>query len=155
VNEKNIYFGRNFCKVSEQMTMANEKVIITISTPAGRGLTVDTHALSDGAARHLGLHGAAPEATGGALAGEPNQHAAEAGEFLLAPAPQAAEAKSTAKPWEDLSEKPTGLNFQPGAALHAKMNWVCDNVPKMSRLRILREGAMMLCDALIEKHYKG
>gem|GEM_PF-7029681 len=50
--------------------------------------------------------------------------------------------------------KPTGLNFQPDASLHAKMEWVCDNVPKMSKLRILREGAELLCNQLIEKHYR-
>ncbi|MGO4478046.1 hypothetical protein AB4Z32_17500 [Massilia sp. 2TAF26] len=68
------------------------------------------------------------------------------------PAPQAAEAKR--KPWENPTDPPKGLNFQPDAELHAKMNWVCENVPRMSRLRILREGAMMFCNAMIEKHDK-
>ncbi|PYD85004.1 hypothetical protein DNF23_51270 [Pseudomonas syringae pv. pisi] len=59
------------------------------------------------------------------------------------------------KPWEVASTEPTGSNFKPELPLHAKMEWVCDNVPKMSKLRILREGAALLCEQLIEKHYKG
>jgi hypothetical protein len=68
------------------------------------------------------------------------------------PAPDAPVAK---KPWEQSTERGKGLNFQPDELLHAKMNWVCDNVPRMSRLRILRDGAMAECDRLIAIHYKG
>jgi len=59
------------------------------------------------------------------------------------------------KPWERASGEPTAVNFRPDIPLHAKMEWVCENVPRMSRLRILREGAMAECDRLIELHYKG
>lgn len=62
-------------------------------------------------------------------------------------------AKST-KPWEVCDTEPTASNFRPDLPLHSKMEWVCNNVPKMSRLRILREGAGLLCNQLIEKHYK-
>ena len=56
------------------------------------------------------------------------------------------------KPWENSTDAPKGLNFRPDAPLHAKINWVCDNVPKMSRLRILREGTELLCNQLIEEN---
>jgi hypothetical protein len=82
----------------------------------------------------------------------PAEPAAHVHKRATDPAPDAPAPKR--KPWENPTDTPKGLNFQPPADLHAKMNWVCDNVPKMSRLRILREGAMMLCDALIAKHYK-
>jgi hypothetical protein len=95
---------------------------------------------------------ATPEAVGGPTVSEPAQAPVGLEKASPAPALQAVEAKR--KPWENPTEPPKGLNFQPDEELHAKMNWVCDNVPKMSRLRILREGALMLCDALIAKHYK-
>ena len=93
-------------------------------------------------------------ALGAAQASKPAQPAVEVGKTPPAPAPQAVEAKHRAKPWENPTDSPKGLNFQPEAELHAKMNWVCENVPRMSRLRILREGAMLLCDQLIAKHYR-
>jgi len=79
-----------------------------------------------------------------------------------APAPQAEHvhrrasdpAPEAKKPWEVASGDPTAVNFRPELSLHAKMEWVCNNVPRMSRLRILREGAEMLCDHLIEKYGK-
>jgi hypothetical protein len=67
-------------------------------------------------------------------------------------------AKTTAEamaPWDQATEPGKGLNFLPDTLLHAKMNWVCNNVPRMSRLRILRDGAMAECDRLIALHYKG
>lgn len=97
---------------------------------------------------------ATPEALGTVRACKPAQPAVETEKMPPAPAPQAVEAKHTTKPWENPTDTPKGLNFQPEAELHAKMNWVCENVPKMSRLRILREGAMLLCDQLIAKHYR-
>jgi len=65
------------------------------------------------------------------------------------PAPSADAGK---KPWEVCDTEPTASNFRPDLPLHAKMEWVCNNVPKMSRLRILREGAELLCNQLIDKH---
>lgn len=68
------------------------------------------------------------------------------------PAAAAAEPK---KPWEVASSDPTAVNFKPEPSLHAKMEWVSKNVPGgMSRLKILREGAALLCDQLIEKYYR-
>jgi len=75
----------------------------------------------------------------------------EPGRTPPAPAPAAL---ATKKPWEVASGDPTAINFRPDMSLHAKMEWVCENVPKMSRLRILREGAELLCKMLIEKHYR-
>jgi hypothetical protein len=86
---------------------------------------------------------------------EPVEAPTEPEETPPPPASRAVEVKAQPKPWENASEQPKGLNFQPEATLHAKMNWVCDNVPKMSRLRILREGAELLCNMLIEKHYRN
>jgi len=68
------------------------------------------------------------------------------------PASQVSEAK---KPWEVAATEPTASNFKPDMSLHAKMEWACNNVPRMSRLRILREGAELLCNQLIEKHYRA
>lgn len=84
----------------------------------------------------------------------PAQPPAKPAEMAPAPALQAAEVIPQPKPWDNPTEKPKGLNFQPTEVLHAKMEWVCHNVPKMSRLRIAREGAELLCDQLIAKHYK-
>lgn len=95
---------------------------------------------------------AAPEAPGDTTVSEPAQAPVGPEKTPPALAPQTAEVKR--KPWENPTDPPKGLNFQPDASLHAKMNWVCENVPQMSRLRILREGAMMFCNALIAKHYK-
>ena len=69
-----------------------------------------------------------------------------------APAAAVAEPK---KPWELVTSDPTAVNFKPEPSLHAKMEWVSKNVPGgMSRLKILREGAALLCDQLIEKYYR-
>lgn len=94
----------------------------------------------------------APEAPERAEALEPVQPQPESRKTPPAPVAQAAEVKRM--PWDNPTVKPTGLNFQPDASLHAKMEWVCNNVPKMSRLRILREGAMLLCDQLIAKYHR-
>lgn len=80
---------------------------------------------------------------------KPPQVLAEAPPAISTPAPTAP------GPWDRSTAPSKGLNFQPETLLHAKMNWVCDNVPKMSRLRILRDGAMAECDRLIALHYKG
>lgn len=58
------------------------------------------------------------------------------------------------KPWEENTSNSTKILFHPEASLHAKMDWICNNVPKMSRLRLTREGTEMLCDMLIAKHFK-
>ena len=87
----------------------------------------------------------------GAHSGEVTQPSAEPEQTPPAPAPQAVEAE---KPWETCDTEPTASNFRPELGLHAKMEWVCNNVPKMSRLRILREGAKLLCNQLIKKHYR-
>lgn len=78
------------------------------------------------------------------------QPVAEPEQSPPAPAPQVAEGK---KPWELANSAPTSILFKPEAILHGKMDWICNNVPKMSRLRILREGAELLCNRLIETHY--
>lgn len=92
------------------------------------------------------------EAAGVAPTVEPSQSQAETEKTAPAPSPQVDGAN--AKPWENPTVKPTGLNFQPDAVLHAKMEWVCNNVPKMSRLRLVRLATEAYCDQLIEKHYR-
>ena len=84
--------------------------------------------------------------------GEVTQPSLEQEKTSFAPAQQAVEAT---KPWELFTSAPTAILFKPDTSLHAKMAWICDNVPKMSRLRILREGAELLCNQLIEKHYRS
>jgi hypothetical protein len=94
----------------------------------------------------------APEGAGVAQARESAHPPVRVEKTPPALATQADEPK--AKPWENSTDAPRGLNFQPDATLHAKMNWVCENVPKMSRLRILREGAELLCNQLIAENYR-
>jgi hypothetical protein len=95
----------------------------------------------------------APDAARGPQMAESAPTHVEDEKALPAPAPQAAAVK--ARPWETANGSPKSVNFQPGPELHAKMEWVCKNVPGgMSRLAILREGAMTLCDQLISKHYR-
>lgn len=91
---------------------------------------------------------ATPEAPEGPRATALVELAAKVEQTLPAPAPQAVE------PWEQYMEEPKGLNFKPDMVLHAKMTWVCNHIPRMSRLRILRDGATMLCDQLIAAHYR-
>ena len=93
-----------------------------------------------------------PETAGAAQAVDVAQPIAEAEKTPPAPAHEAVSAEN---PWGAASGTPTAINFRPDMSLHAKMEWVCDNVPKMSRLRILREGATLLCDHLIAKHYRS
>lgn len=134
--------------------MADNKVLITISTRADQGLTVDTQALHDEAAGYIAHYVATQAGAGAAKAVEPAKSPVEAPKTPPEPAMQAAEPILRPKPWEDLSQEPKGLNFQPGRKLHAKMEWVSKNVPGgMSRLAILREGAELLCNQLIDKHY--
>ena len=83
---------------------------------------------------------------------EVTQPLAESEKTHSAPAPQAAEGK---EPWEVTTSAPTAVLFKPGATLHEKMEWICNNVPKMSRLRLVREGTELLVDQLIEKHYRS
>lgn len=88
------------------------------------------------------------EALGGAGFVPPARMVAKVEQSLPAPAQRAVE------PWEQYMEEPKGLNFKPDMTLHAKMTWVCNHIPRMSRLRILRDGATMLCDQLITTHYR-
>lgn len=125
--------------------MANEQITITVTTPAGSGLTVTPHGtVQPQSGQTLDLFSRPNDAA-------INDH------FQPEKTPPAAapDAPAAKKPWEESTERGKGLNFQPDELLHAKMNWVCDNVPRMSRLRILRDGAMAECDRLIELHYKG
>lgn len=97
-----------------------EKVIITIST-TGQAVTVDTQAASDGTTRHLRLH----EAVEGRL----GDHVAELAplpieEPITLPMPAEQARGPHLKPWQTSTDSPKGLNFQPEAELHAKMNWV-------------------------------
>lgn len=98
------------------------------------------------------LSKAPPEAVEASQPVDVSQPIADFEKTPPAPAPAAV---ATKKPWELASGDPTAINFRPDMSLHAKMEWVCDNVPKRSRLRILRDGAMAECDRLIALHYKG
>ncbi|MDN4061311.1 hypothetical protein QPK31_24120 [Massilia sp. YIM B02769] len=89
-----------------------------------------------------------PEALGEAQVVAPIKVAVKVEQAPPAPASQAVE------PWGQYMEEPKGLNFKPDMTLHAKMTWVCNHIPRMSRLRILRDGATMLCDQLIATNYR-
>lgn len=88
------------------------------------------------------------EALEGAHAVAPVKMAAEVEQSFPATAPQ------PVAPWKQYMEEPKSLNFKPDITLHAKMTWVCNHVPRMSRLRILRDGATMLCEQLIATLYR-
>lgn len=153
--------------------MANDKVMITISGLQEREVILASDSPPDKTLHQVDLFQAAdgpprapkrPEAQSPGIAAKGLPEAAEAPQAVevaqpaaepekTAPAPAPA-AVATKKPWEVASGDPTAINFRPDMSLHAKMEWVCDNVPKMSRLRILREGAELLCNMLIEKHYR-
>lgn len=137
--------------------MTTEQLTITISAPDRLGLSIETDGLplkrpaqvdlfrpqSDESVEH-------PPSEAQLTGTNQPEAAAE-----KTPSAASAQAEEPKKPWEDLSQKPTGTNFMPDAALHAKMAWVSANVPGgMSRLRILREGAQAECDRLIALHYK-
>jgi hypothetical protein len=75
-------------------------------------------------------------------------------EELPAPASKPIPALQGPFPWDDLTGEPKGLSLKMMPVLYAKMQWVCDNVPRMSMLKIVREGAEAEADRLIALHYK-
>lgn len=131
--------------------MATDKVMITISGLQDHEVILASDGRLEKALHQVDLFQAAEGAPGESACavmpapGEPAKAS-----------PEAAESVTAGKaPWELASGDPTAINFRPDMPLHAKMEWVCENVPKMSRLRILREGAELLCNMLIEKHYRN
>lgn len=130
--------------------MATDKVMITISGLQEHEVILASESHPHKAPHQAGLFQATESILGGVA--HPD---AQPTTVLLKASPEAAEAAGEVKkPWEVASGDPTAINFRPDMSLHAKMEWVCENVPKMSRLRILREGAALLCDQLIAKHYR-
>lgn len=129
--------------------MATDKVMITIFGLKDHEVTVEPDGQPNKALYKAdSIHVA--DGTSTAL-GFPAKSPSTAAETSPETAGAAAEVRA---PWEQASGDPTAINFRPDMSLHAKMEWVCENVPKMSRLRILREGAALLCDQLIAKHYR-
>lgn len=62
----------------------------------------------------------------------------------------------THAPWANLSGlEEINLLYKVPPEVVAKMDWVIDNVPRMNRQRIVRDGVMAHLDALIAQHYKG
>ena len=57
-------------------------------------------------------------------------------------------------PWDDLSAGGKGINLQTSVEQYAKMKWVTENVPKMSLLKIARQGVEAETNRLIALHYK-
>jgi len=140
--------------------MANERFTITVTTPAGGGVTVAPHgavrpesgqtfdlfnqrndAVSDD---HLKAERTPPAAAPAETPAEPEK---------TPPAPAKA-VPAAKKPWEDLSRGAKGSNFQPDPELYAKMIWCKENVPMMSILKLLRDGAEAECNRLISLHYR-
>lgn len=130
--------------------MATDKVMITISGLKDHEVTLESDAQPGKALYHTdSLH------IDNGVPGTPECMATQLPSMAAATPPEAAGAALEGKaPWEQASGDPTAINFRPDMPLHAKMEWVCENVPRMSRLRILREGAALLCDQLIAKHYR-
>jgi hypothetical protein len=59
-------------------------------------------------------------------------------------------------PWGDLAGIPaeTNLLFKMPPDVVAKMNWVIDNVPRMNKQRIVRDGVYAELDRLMAQHHK-
>lgn len=58
-------------------------------------------------------------------------------------------------PWANLSGlEEINLLYKVPPEVVAKMDWVIDNVPRMNRQRIVRDGVVAHLDALIAQHYK-
>ena len=130
--------------------MATEKVMITISGLQDHEVILASDNQSSKALHQVDMFRAADSSLGA-----PERPEAQSPSTAAKALPEAAGAVIKGqKPWELASGDPTAINFRPDMSLHAKMEWVCDNVPKMSRLRILREGAELRCNMLIEKHYR-
>ena len=130
--------------------MATDKVTITLSPLENQVMSIASGKRPDGAPQQVDMFVAAEPHTSAAATTQAQAVITAA----IAPQGSAATPEASKKPWELSTEQAKGLNFQPDSLLHAKMNWVCDNVPRMSRLRILRDGAMAECDRLIALHYK-
>lgn len=58
------------------------------------------------------------------------------------------------KPWEASGIRGKGVNLKTSAELYAKMKWITENVPRMSILKIVRQGAEAEADRLIAEHYQ-
>lgn len=59
-------------------------------------------------------------------------------------------------PWENLTGAPSvNLLYKMPEDIFLKMKWVMDNVPRMSKQRIVRDAVVTYLDALIAQHYKG
>lgn len=128
--------------------MATEKVMITISGLQDHEVILSSDSHPNKMQHQVDL----PQAADSSPVRLEAQSPSAAAKTLLGASEAATEGW---KPWELASGDPTAINFRPDMPLHAKMEWVCENVPRMSRLRILREGATILCDQLIAKHYRS
>jgi hypothetical protein len=58
-------------------------------------------------------------------------------------------------PWECATGTPKGISIKLPATSYAKLQWVCDNVPRMSLQRIAREGAEAYADRLVALHFNS
>jgi hypothetical protein len=60
-------------------------------------------------------------------------------------------------PWEtvDKNGRVKNVPLPMDAVLYEKMNWLTNNLPKMSLQKLAIAGTTAYVDALIEKHYKG
>lgn len=70
-------------------------------------------------------------------------------------APKEPPAPAEPAPWEvESPDSIVGYNFRMSRALHAKLAWVADNVPKHRSIQVALEKAVTgYVDALIAKHY--
>jgi lipopolysaccharide export LptBFGC system permease protein LptF len=60
-------------------------------------------------------------------------------------------------PWDLVSEnsKMKHVPLPMDGKLYAKMNWLTNNLPKMSLQKLALTGTIAYVDALIKEHYKG
>lgn len=98
-------------------------------------------------------------ATEGTVAASPAPLAEVASGVPLRPAespPADVESTSQEFPWNSVEGlKKTNLLYEIPPEIVAKMNWVIDNVPRMSRQRIVRDAVAAELDRLIALYYKG
>lgn len=70
--------------------------------------------------------------------------------------PKAKDVAQEKFPWDDLTgiKAKTNLLFEIPADVVAKMDWVCNTLPKMSKQRIVREAVNAELARIIAEHYK-
>jgi len=120
--------------------MATEKVMITISGLQDHEVILASDSHPDKTLHQVDFFQAADSLPGTSERSKALSH----GATTKVPLEAAKAAVEGARPWELASSDPTAINFRPDVALHAKMEWVCENVPRCPSC-VLRARARSCC----------